>query len=76
MKEYTREQIIEAQLNENEELIEIYGDDYEGGEFVVAGEVYNPKKGSGIIFPSNFLYPHEVKPVIQGTRWSALTWLM
>ena len=31
MKEYTREQIIEAQLNENEELIEIYGDDYEGG---------------------------------------------
>ena len=51
-------------------------DDYKGGEFVVAGEVYNPKKGSGIIFPSNFLYPHEVKPVTKGTRWSALTWLM
>ena len=33
-------------------------------------------KGVGYIFPSNFLYPHEVKPVIKGTRWSALTWLM
>ena len=51
-------------------------DDYKGGEFVVAGEVYNPKKVSGIIFPSNFLNPHEVKPVTKGTRWSALTWLM
>ena len=51
-------------------------DDYEGGEFVVAGEVYNPKKGSAIIFPSNFMYPHEVKPVTKGTRWSAITWLM
>ena len=51
-------------------------DDYEGGEFVVAEEIYITKKGSGIIFPSNFMYPHEVKPVTKGTRWSALTWLM
>ena len=51
-------------------------DDYEGGEFIVAGEIYTTKKGSGIIFPSNFIYPHEVKPVIKGTRWSVLTWLM
>ena len=51
-------------------------DDYEGGEFVVAEKIYSPQKGAGIIFPSNFLYPHEVKPVIKGTRWSALTWLM
>ena len=51
-------------------------DDYEGGEFVVADEVYNIKKGSGIIFPSNFMFPHEVKTITKGIRWSVLTWLM
>ena len=51
-------------------------DDYEGGEFIVAGETYSPKKGSAIIFPSNFMYPHEVGLVTKGIRWSVLTWLM
>ena len=51
-------------------------DDYEGGEFIVAGEIYFPKKGSALIFPSNFMYPHEVGAVTKGTRWSVLTWLM
>ena len=51
-------------------------DDYEGGEFIVAGETYSPKKGSAIIFPSNFMYPHEVGLVTKGIRWSVFTWLM
>jgi len=51
-------------------------DDYEGGEFFVAKEMFLPKKGSAIIFPSNFMYPHEAKTVTKGTRWSAVTWLM
>jgi len=51
-------------------------DDYEGGEFIVAGEIFFPKKGSAIIFPSNFMYPHEVGIVTKGIRWSVLTWLM
>ena len=51
-------------------------DNYEGGEFVVADEVYNTKKGSVIIFPSNFMFPHEVKPITKGTRWSIITWIM
>ena len=51
-------------------------DDYDGGEFVVADKVYNTKKGSGIIFPSNFMFPHEVKPITKGIRWSVVTWLM
>ena len=52
-------------------------DDYEGGEFVVCHDwgIF-PKKGSSIIFPSNFIYPHEVLPITKGTRWSAITWLM
>lgn len=51
-------------------------DNYDGGEFVVADEVYNTKRGSGIIFPSNFMFPHEVKPITKGTRWSIIAWMM
>ena len=51
-------------------------DDYEGGEFVVAKKEIKPNKGSAIIFPSNFLYPHQAKKVIEGTRWSIVAWLM
>ena len=51
-------------------------DDYEGGEFFVAEEVFLPEKGSAIIFPSNFMYPHEAKAVTKGTRWSIVSWLM
>ena len=51
-------------------------DDYKGGEFVVADKVYYTEKGSALIFPSNFMFPHEVKLVTEGTRWSILAWLM
>ena len=51
-------------------------DDYEGGEFYVAGKMFEPEQGSGIIFPSNFMFPHEAKAVTKGMRWSIVTWLM
>ena len=51
-------------------------DDYKGGEFVVADKLYRPAKGSTIIFPSNFMFPHEAKVVTKGTRWSIIAWLM
>ena len=51
-------------------------DNYEGGELVVAGNEYETKMGSGIIFPSNFMFPHEVKKITDGERWSIVTWLM
>ena len=51
-------------------------DDYKGGELVVAGNKYETKTGSGIIFPSNFTFPHEVKKITDGERWSIVTWLM
>lgn len=53
-------------------------DDYEGGEFAFFNReiiAKNPK-GSVIIFPSNFMYPHEVMPVTKGTRYSIITWLV
>ena len=51
-------------------------DNYKGGEFIVAGNEYETKIGSGIIFPSNFMFPHEVKKITHGERWSIVTWLM
>ena len=50
--------------------------DYKGGEFVVADISYSTKKGSAIIFPSNFMFPHEVGKIWEGTRYSIVTWLM
>ena len=58
------------------DLLSQTNDDYEGGEFVVAGKEIKPNKGSAIIFPSNFMYPHQAKKVISGIRWSVVAWLM
>ena len=51
---------------------------YEGGEFAFFDRelVYNLKKGSCIMFPSNFMYPHEIMPVTSGTRYSIVTWFI
>ena len=51
-------------------------DDYEGGEFAFFNKkmVYNLKKGSAILFPSNFIFPHQILPVTKGTRYSIITW--
>jgi predicted 2-oxoglutarate/Fe(II)-dependent dioxygenase YbiX len=53
-------------------------DGYEGGEFAFFDRelVYNLKKGSCIMFPSNFMYPHEIMPVTSGTRYSIVTWFI
>ncbi len=52
-------------------------DDYEGGDFVLCGDKYIEKiQGSAIVFPSNFMYPHEVKEVTDGKRFSVMTWIL
>ena len=52
-------------------------DDYEGGEFVICGDKYIEKiQGSAVVFPSNFMYPHEVKEVTDGKRFSVMTWIL
>ena len=51
-------------------------DNFEGGEFAFFNrEVsYKVTKGSAIMFPSNFMYPHEILPISSGTRYSIITW--
>jgi len=51
-------------------------DNFEGGDFIVSELQLQIKKGDAIIFPSNFMFPHEVKEVTKGTRWSIVSWLM
>lgn len=53
-------------------------DDYEGGEwgFFNRDIVMKVPKGSAILFPSNFMYPHEIMPVTKGTRYSIITWFI
>jgi predicted 2-oxoglutarate/Fe(II)-dependent dioxygenase YbiX len=50
-------------------------DEYTGGEFVMWGDEVIPMgKGSALVFPSCFLYPHRVDPVISGIRYSCVSW--
>ena len=53
-------------------------DNFKGGEFSFFNNtlVYSLKKRSAIMFPSNFLYPHSVLPVINETRYSIVTWFI
>ena len=58
-------------------------ENYEGGDFVFFHQDNKTemkrvscKKGTVIMFPSNFLYPHAVEPVTKGTRYSIVSWLL
>lgn len=60
--------------------IVMLNDNYKGGELLFNLKPENKKvsyklnKGSIIIWPSTFLYEHEVTPVIEGERISMVTW--
>jgi len=57
-------------------------DNYEGGDLIFAYRnskkqtKIEKKKNRLVIFPSNFLYPHSVKPVISGERYSVVAWAL
>lgn len=55
-------------------FVGVFNDDYEGGDFILCGEKMELKQGDVIIFPSVFLYPHEVTTVTKGTRYSWVMW--
>ena len=48
--------------------------DYEGSEFCCRGKEIKLKTGDILLFPSNFMYPHEVKEATKGTRYSFVSW--
>ena len=56
-------------------VIGTLNEDYKGGEFIIfEDEEIKMKKGDMLIFPSNFLYPHQVNAVENGTRYSWISW--
>jgi len=56
-------------------IVCVLNDNYEGGEFIMFDDYeIKFKPGDLIIFPSVFLYPHLVKPVKKGTRYSFVSW--
>lgn len=49
--------------------------EYKGGEFVLFGDQVVPMPaGTIIVFPSTFMYPHEVRMVTEGIRYSFVSW--
>lgn len=59
-------------------LVGAFNDDYEGGNFVfkLCGEEvsYKLKAGTVLAFPSAFPWEHRVDPVINGTRYTWVSW--
>ena len=49
-------------------------EDYEGADFYCRGKEIPLKTGDILLFPSNFIYPHEVKEATKGTRYSFVSW--
>lgn len=59
-------------------VLGLLNDDFTGGEFQLFydnEDVIPLEKGDIIIFPSCFLYPHRVTPVIKGVRYSFVSWV-
>lgn len=49
--------------------------DFSGGEFIMFDNLHiHLNAGDIMVFPSAFMYKHEVKPVISGERWSFVSW--
>ena len=58
-------------------VVGVLNDDFEGGEFRFWKEhTVNIKKGSVLVFPALYLFPHEVMPVTKGTRYSWIQWIV
>ena len=55
----------------------ILNDNYKGGDFSFfkGKHLVKKKKGSAVVFPSNFCFPHAITPVTKGDRHSIITWI-
>ena len=58
-------------------LVTYLNDDYEGGglKFRLQKLTYKPQAGDTVIFPSNYMYPHQALKVESGTKYSLVTML-
>jgi len=70
---------IDDHKDHNRRMSWVYyvNDDYTGGEisFPRFSLTYKPLANELLIFPSTYVYNHSVLPVIEGTRYSVVSWL-
>jgi Rps23 Pro-64 3,4-dihydroxylase Tpa1-like proline 4-hydroxylase len=71
-----------SNLNRALSVIITLNNDYEGGNLLFAPTdkkedliTVKPGVGKMVIWPSNFMYPHQVEPVTKGKRYSIVGWL-
>ena len=61
-------------------MIYLLNNDYEGGELCFKElkteeeSIVEKRANRLIIWPSNFIFPHTVKPVTKGIRYSIVGW--
>jgi predicted 2-oxoglutarate/Fe(II)-dependent dioxygenase YbiX len=72
----------EASVPRTMSMIFMLNNDYDGGDLCFrepdgSNEIMVNKTANRlIVWPSNFLYPHTVKPVTKGTRYSVVCWAL
>lgn len=55
-------------------IVGLLNDNFEGAQFYCRGEEIKLMRGDILLFPSNFMYPHEVKETTKGIRYSFVGW--
>lgn len=60
----------------NLSVVGVLNDDYSGGDFIMFDNMkIDVRAGDILIFPSTFIYTHEVTTVTGGERWSFVSWV-
>jgi hypothetical protein len=56
----------------------VLSDEYEGGKFSFFDNQYqiDVKKNQAIVFPSTWLFPHQITPITSGERWALVSWFI
>ena len=55
-------------------IVGILNDNYEGGQFMLRDREIKLKTGDILLFPSGIVYPHGVKEIKKGVRYSFVSW--
>jgi len=55
-------------------LVYLLNDDFQGGDFTVHKVDQKLQQGDLIMFPSYWMFPHGIKTVTKGSRYSLITW--
>ena len=56
-------------------IVGLLNNDFEGGEFNLNGIDQKIMAGDIMVFPSSFMYPHEIKVITKGCRHSFQSWV-